>query len=214
MRDIPVFTTESGVASLALREVPYKGIAYITLQDSLLPEALLQECIDFCKAVGASRIYATGHAFLEEHYPLHLAIWQMRRQRDGLPNTDAALFPLQECTLEQWRSLYNEKMQDISNAATMTCADMKNLLARGAGYFVHRAGELLGIGVAAGDMVETVIATKPGAGADVLLALCSALFSDDVVLEVASTNIPALRLYDKFGFVKTAEHSRWYDVGK
>ena len=31
MRDIPVFTTQHGVASLVLREIPYKGMALTTV---------------------------------------------------------------------------------------------------------------------------------------------------------------------------------------
>ena len=38
MRNIPVFTTEFGVASLILKEIPYKGTAYVRLQSSLYPE--------------------------------------------------------------------------------------------------------------------------------------------------------------------------------
>lgn len=213
MRDIPVFTTSNGAASLRLREVPYKGVAFITLQDTLNPAELLQECIDFCKVVGASRIYATGHDFLM-NYPLYTAVWQMRRTREGLRQTDAALFPVTEKTVEKWRTIYNERMADVPNASIMTRDDGEKLLKTGNGYFIHRNGELLGIGSALGDAVETVIAVKPEAGEDVLLALCSALFSDSIVLEVASANIPAVKLYNRLGFVKTAERSRWYTVSK
>lgn len=211
MRDFPVFTTQNGVASLRLREVPYKGTAYITLQNTLNPQELLQECVDFCKAVGANKIYATGHEFLESH-PMYTAVWQMRRSREGLPQTDVALFPVTEKTLEQWRTIYNEKMAVIPNASSMTRDDAAKLLKKGTGYFVHRDGELLGIGSAGGDTVETVIAVKRGAGEDVLLALCNALFSESIVLEVASVNAPAVRLYERLGFVKTAELSCWYTV--
>ncbi len=211
MRDIPVFTTPHGVASLVLREIPYKGIAYITLQDTLQPKELVDECVDFCKAVGAERIYAKGHSILEA-YPLHTAVWQMVRSRDGLPETDAALFPVTEETLERWRDIYNDKMRDIPNASTMSKEDSRKILEKGSGYFVHRMGELLGIGIAGGETVESVIAVEPGAGTDVMLALCGSLFAERVVLEVASVNHRAVRLYERLGFVKTAELSVWYDV--
>ena len=213
MRDFPVFTTQNGVASLRLREVPYKGIAYITLQSTLNPKELLQECVDFCKAVGAAKIYATGDDFLK-NYPIYTAVWQMRRNREGLRETDAALFPVTEKTVEQWRTIYNEKMADVPNASSMTRDDGEKLLKTGTGYFIHRNGELLGIGSACDNTVETVIAVKRGAGEDVLLALCNALFSDSIVLEVASVNIPAVKLYDRLGFVKTAEQSCWYTVSE
>ena len=211
MRDIPVFTTEFGVASIALKEVPYKGVAYITIQDSLQPDQLLGECIAFCKSVGAEEIYATGHGFLEK-YPLRCAVWKMTALRDGIGETDAALFPVTEETLDNWRDLYNEKMQNVSHAATMTRADCEVLLKEGAGYFIHRSGELLGIGVVRSDTVVAVAAVKPGAGADVLRALCSIVSSEQVILEVASDNLPALRLYKRLGFIINSEISHWYAV--
>jgi len=211
MRDFPVFTTENGVGSITLKEVTYKGIAYIKIQSSLQPEAFLQECVDFCKMTGAEKIYASGHEMLEK-YPLHTAIWQMSTLRMNLPETDAALFPVTEKTADRWRSIYNEKMRPISNSSTMTSMDMDALIQQGGGYYVHRGEDLLGIGIAQGDKVKSVIAVKPGAGETVMLALCSCLSSERVVLEVASTNQPALKLYERMGFLKTAELSRWYDV--
>ena len=77
MKDIPVFATEYGVASLVLKEIPYLGAAYVTVQDSLEPEKLLEECIGFCRACGAERVCATGHPALEKR-PLYTAMWQMR----------------------------------------------------------------------------------------------------------------------------------------
>ena len=55
MKDFPVFTTENGVASLILKEVPYRGEAYIHLRDSQDPKALLEECVSFCAACGAEK---------------------------------------------------------------------------------------------------------------------------------------------------------------
>lgn len=211
MRDFPVFTTENGVASIVLKEVPYKGIAYITIQDSLAPEELLKECVEFAKMAGAKKIYATGHRILEE-YPLFTSILKMSCLREGIQETDCALFPVTEKAKGQWQSLYNEKMREVPNASTMTNEDLEKLLARGGGYFVHKKGELLGIGIAFDDTVESVIAAKPGAGRSVMLALCSSLFSEQIVLEVASANIPAVKLYEKLGFIKVSEISRWYNV--
>lgn len=211
MRDIPVFTTKTGVASLTLKEIPYRAEAYIRIQDTWEPEAFLKECRDFCRAVGAERIYASGHTFLEA-YPLYTAIWRMSRLREGFPETDAALFPVQEQTLEQWRALYNEKMRSVPNASYMTMADAQRQNANGNAYFVHRGDILLGIGIAAGDRIDSVIAALPGAGQDVLLALNHALSGEQITLEVASANTRAIHLYERLGFLKTAELSHWYLV--
>ena len=149
-----------------------------------------------------------------EAYPFYTAVWQMRRLREGLLKTNCALFPVTEKTLENWREIYNERMENVPNASTMTRDEAKNLIRKGSGYFVHRDGELLGIGSVDGNIVETVIAVKRGAGADVLLTLCDALFSETVILEVASVNAPAVSLYERLGFQKTAEISRWYEIDK
>ena len=51
LKDIPIFPTQYGVASLILREIPYRQEAYIRVQDVQEEELslLLSECADFCK---------------------------------------------------------------------------------------------------------------------------------------------------------------------
>lgn len=211
MKDFPLFTTENGVASLVLREVPYKGIAFVTLQDTQLPMKLLADCVEFCRAVGAQKVYATGNNVLCD-FPQAVSVIQMNCARASIGETDAALFPVSEKTIDQFRGLYNEKMADIPVASTMTMVDSEKLLSRGAGYFVHRGDDLLGIGIIADDKIEAIAGTRPGVGADVMRALCSGLYSDQVVLEVASTNVRAVKLYEKLGFFKASEVICWYDA--
>ena len=211
MKDIPIFTTEFGVATLILKEIPYQQTAFIIIRDSLEPEKLLEECIGFCRACGAEKIYATGHPILGSR-PLLTAMWEMRRDVAGIPDTDAALWPVQEKTLGEWRGIYNQKVKSVPNGAWMTEADGKAMLQKGDGYFVHRGGELLGIGRASGGMIDWVASVKPGSGRDVVCALAHALTGDVAVLTVASENQKAVRLYDSLGFVRTKEISRWYRV--
>lgn len=211
MKNIPVFTTQFGVASLVLREIPNRGEAYIQMQASQEPEKLLEECCDFCRAVGAQKIYASGHASLER-YPLHTAIYRMTVSKDALQDTDAALFPVTEQTLDQWRDIYNSRMAQVANASYMTESDGKKMLADGDGYFVHKDGILLGIGKGSGNRIDAVISCVPGAGCAVVLALNHALSGDEICLEVASANTRAIALYERMGFLKTAEISRWYFV--
>lgn len=211
MQDIPMFTTEYGVASLFLREIPYRGRAHIKIQSSLEPERLLEECVGFCRACGAEWIDAAGHEYLEK-YPLITSICRMSRPLKGLAETDACLFPVTETTVSQWLDLYNQRMADIPNAAYMDSKDGRELLKTGDGYFVHREGKLLGIGKAAGDFIDTVISVQPGAGETVVLALASILTGDTVNLMVADANERAVRLYERMGFLKTKELSKWYRV--
>lgn len=211
MKNIPVFTTENGVATLILKEIPYYETAYILIQDTQSPADFLLECKDFCRVVGAEHIYASGHECLE-NFPFHTEIWEMTVQRSSLPDTDAALFPVTDATLEQWRSIYNEKMAPVANASYMTTLDAQRMRKDGLGYFIHSQDSLLGIGIASGDRIEAVASVKKGSGRDCVLALNHALSCEQVHLQVASTNYPAIKLYESLGFIKTSVISSWYQV--
>lgn len=211
MKDIPMFTTENGVASLFLREIPYRKRAHIKLQATQNPEELLRECVDFCRACGAEWIDAAGHPYLE-NYPLNARIVAMSRGMEGLPQTDAAVFPVTQETVKTWLDIYNERMTQVPNTAWMSAEDGRTLLKDGDGYFIHRNGELLGIGQASDGKIHAVAGVKPGAGRDVVLALASLLTGDSVNLWVADSNTRAVHLYEKLGFITTREVSRWYQV--
>ncbi len=211
MKDFPIFPTEYGVASLVLKEIPYQGCAYVTIREALDAKKLLAECVDFCRVCGAERIYARGHDSLED-YPLYTALWEMRCGRETLPDTDAALWPVQENTLEQWRSIYNHKVKQVPNGAWMTQMDGQGWLEKGGAYFIHRGETLLGIGLVSGNVLEWVAAVQPGAGSEVVCALAHAIMEDTIVLTVASENRKAVALYEKLGFIPTKELGRWYRV--
>ena len=211
MNNIPVFTTEHGVASLTLREIPFSANAYIKLQATQEPEALLEECVSFCVACGAEAVFAAGHPILER-FPFHTAIIEMQRTAEALPETDTCLFPVLPETASQWRQIHNDRMKEVPNATFLTAHDEKLLVESGDGYFIHRKGMLLGIGRASRDTIDLVISVQPGAGVDVVSALSSVLTSDVVRLTVATANKRAVRLYEKLGFLPTREISRWYQI--
>jgi len=211
MRDFPVFTTENGVGSLVLKEIPYSGAAYVTIRDSSFPTEFLNECLEFCRAVGAQAVYASGHEILTS-YPFYTSVIRMSASYDAIPETDASVFPVTEKTISRWREIYNDRMQNVDNSAFMSDSAAQELLKRGDGYFVHKDGELLGIGIASGDQIDCVASCKRGSGQDVLSALTHALICDRIILEVASTNHRAIRLYESMGLVKTVEVSKWYKI--
>lgn len=211
MKDIPVFTTQYGAASLFLREIPYRSRAHIKLQSTLEPDKLLEECIAFCRACGADWIDAAGHEYLEK-YPLITSISTMQFDREKIPQTDACLFPVTEETVGKWLDICNERMANVPNCAYMDSAAGKDMLKSGDGYFIHKDGELLGIGKAHGAVIDTLAAVKPGAGETVVAALVSVLTEPVVRLTVADANTRAVRLYERMGFVKVKELIRWYRV--
>ena len=212
LKDIPVFDTETGVSTLILKEIPYKQVAYVKVQ-SVQPDGLrehLRECVSFCRMCGAERVLASGHEELDA-WPLHSSIIPMARLLGACDDPGANLFPVTEQTVQNWRAIYNKKMSAVDNAATLTARDEKEILAGGA-YFVHEAGELLGIGWMKGSEVSCIAAVKPGAGERVLRTLMTLADSDRVHLEVASSNTRALRLYERMGFLQTGEPRKWYAV--
>ena len=211
MKDLPLFTTPYGTASLVLREVPYQRTAYIRLLAAQEPEKLLEECVSFCRMVGAEKILLR-EAEEVKGYPLHTAIWQMRVARESLPDTDGALLPVQDHTADLFQKIYNGKVAHIPNAAWMDDADKREMLKTGEGYFVHRGECLLGIGRVLGGEIRFLAAVQPGAGADVVKALAHAVTEDMITLEVASANEKAVKLYERLGFIRIRELSRWYDV--
>ena len=213
MRDFPIFTTEYGVSSLYLKEIPYKNEAYIRIRDVQEEyfEEHLKECASFCRMAGAEHIFAADHEKLSG-YPLHAAILEMR----GTARVDADklknLFPVTEATVGQWRQLHNEKLRAVDCSATLTAKEEKEILASNGAYFVHDNGKLLGIGWVQDLELKTVAAAEPGAGECVMHTLMSLIEGAQMTLEVASTNVRAIRLYEKLGFIPTGEKTRWYRV--
>ena len=206
-----MFTTEFGVASLVLKEIPYRGEAYITIQDTQQPEQLLQECISFCRMCGADRIYARGHE-ITQGYPLHCAVYEMRAEVRIDDSKVEMLFPVTEETVGQWRQLMNERLRSVDNAATLEKKDEKEILSSSGAYFVHRSGQMLGAGWLEENELKLIASAQSGAGERVLHTLLSVAAQQEVKLDVVSTNERAIHLYEKYGFIKTAERRRWYRV--
>lgn len=213
MRDFPMFPTEHGVATLITREIPYRSQAYIHCLD-VQPgelEPMLEECVSFCRACGAEKVYACGHEDLEK-YPLYTTILEMRGPVRPDPEKVEQLFPVTEETLFEWRRVCNRSMRAVDNARTLETKDDSAILESGGAYFVHRAGKLLGIGWLDGQNLLCVAAVEPGMGERVMHTLMSAVNAETMILEVASTNHRAIRLYEKLGFLKTREINRWFQV--
>ena len=212
MRDFPIFTTDYGVSTLILKEIPYKNTAYICIRDVQAEyfEEHLRECVSFCRMAGAERIYASGHDRLTD-YPLYTAVVEMRGNAWVDPEKCGSLFPVTENTVERWRKLYNDSMLQVDNAGFLESRDEKRIL-EGESYFIHREGQLLGIGWVDGCKLLAVAAVQKGAGEGIMHTLMSLMEGSSMSLEVASTNSRAIRLYEKLGFLKTREISRWHQV--
>lgn len=213
MKDFPVFSTEYGVSSLILREIPYRQEAYIHIQDTRLENFRehLAECVSFCRMAGAERVLATGHPLLAS-FPVYASVYEMQGTAWVNPEKLESLFPVTEQTVSRWRSLMNERLRNVDNAATLTAKEEKKILESGGAYFVHHRGNLLGLGWLEDTNLLQVAAVQPGAGERVMHTLMSLVEGADMTLQVASTNLRAIRLYEKLGFLKTGKISCWYEI--
>ena len=213
MKDFPVFTTETGVSSLILKEVPYRQEAYIHIQD-VQPDGLeahLTECVSFCRMVGAERVFASGSGLLES-YPVHMQLLQMRGTAWVDKQKLCNLFPVTEQTVSRWRQIYNETMRTVDNAETLETRDEARILSSAGAYFIHENGNLLGIGWMEDTKLLAVASVARGAGEQIMHTLMSLVEGADMTIEVASTNRKAIRLYESLGFVSISEVEKWYMV--
>ncbi len=212
MRDFPIFTTEYGLSSLVLKEIPYKKQAYIRILD-VQPGGFrehLRECIGFCRMAGAERICACGEGL--DKYPEYTAVLSMQGQAWVDREKLAMVFPVTEKTAARWREAYNRAMETVDNASTLESREEKKLLEKPGAYFIHDNGQLLGIGWLEDSRLLAVAAVQRGAGERVMHTLMSLVEGSIMTLEVASTNIRAISLYERLGFVKTGVVTQWRDV--
>ena len=214
MRDFPFFTTDYGISSLVLKEIPYRQEAFICIRD--VQEDFFQEhlteCVGFCRMAGAERIYAAGHKNLEK-FPLYTKVIKMQGKAWVAPEKEANLFPVTEETVSHWRKIYNTAFSCVDNASTLEHRDEGKLIASCGAYFVHDCGELLGIGWVEDNVLLALASVKKGCGDRVLHTLMSRMEDEQMTLEVASTNHKAIQLYERLGFLPVEEVSAWYQVG-
>ena len=211
MRDFPMFTTGNGVASLVLREIPYRKKAYIKILDSCEPIKLLEECRDFCCAVGAEEIYASGHKALEV-YPVYATLIELQCAREKLLLTDAVAVLLTKETADEWKRIYNERMASVPNASYMDDGMMNKMILEGGGYYIYEQQRIVGIGKVAGNCIEALASIVSGRGEAVVSALAKIVQDKTITLCVAKENIPAMKLYSRLGFVSCDEISRWHKI--
>lgn len=211
MKDFPFFTTQNGVASLILQQVPYSGDAYIRIHNAANAEEFLQECVDFARLAGARQVLATGHSILER-YPLHTRIIRQSRERVGIISIDAEVDCVQKGEAEQFRQLYNTAMLAVANAAYMTAEQILDIISKEQAYFVRINGQVQGGGIICDQMLQGIFSAVPGAGATVLCALGREMTGQRIYVEVATANKPAMRFYEKMGFAEDEEIAKWYKI--
>lgn len=216
MKDIPIFTTPAGTASLILREIPYKRTAYILVR-SVLPGGMgetLSECRAFCVQAGAERVLASADGPLDlphDHDMLELA-----RPKSGLPAPEppVPLVPVTRENAPDYQAIYNRLFTQIPGAATCHGAELARALSSGGALLAVSGGNFAGIGETEGSELRAVgvLPEYRGLGRRLTLTLLDRLEGPDLLLRVSSVNERALRLYERLGFQRRGVLSRWYLV--
>ena len=211
MRDIPMFTTENGIATLVLKKIPYTKEAFVRVLDSQSCAELLKECIDICRIAGAEIVYATGHQSLDT-LPVFCEEMCYIANKHSFPHTDAVAL---HATMEQlpwWRQIYNQKMSGVHAAAPLGESEVESLIREGKAFCVYKECAIVGIGVAYDGQIHALASLVQGAGPDVVLALAKTFPQNEVSVCVASTNHKALQVYRRLGFCEVQIETKWYKI--
>ncbi len=214
MKDIPVFSCPDGIATLILREVPFRGEGYILVRGVFgTLEGLLAECAGFCRAAGAERLFAAGEADFSG-YPAAIRILGRSAPRESL-------LPAPEAVRLVPRHGGNGSGLGAGIQRPLPGRACSGELQPGGGARAgrgrrgpvdlgrcgaHRPGRVRG-----GELLA-VAALQPGAGERCVRALAAQCTGPEVRLTCAEENGRAMRLYDRLGFSHGAEERVWFSI--
>ncbi len=215
MKNIPVFTSSYGIATLILREIPWNRTAYVLIQSVWNDQkaALLEECKGFCRAVGAEQIYASWEL---EALPAEPAweMWRMSRKKAGLPRSEkpAALEALTKGNSGEYLRIYNACFRQVPCAASYDQTSLEPLYGEEVAWLAKVDGVYAGVAEISKTGLEgiAVLPEYRGLGYELALAVLPMVPSAELRLKVASTNLRAISLYERLGFTQTGVEKRWW----
>ena len=215
MKNIPMFTSSCGVATLILREIGWNGCAYVLVRSVWNGQTaqLLEECRGFCRAVGAEAVYASWDAneLPAEHAYDMIA---MTRHKAGLPAPERAveLEQVTPETAEDYLRIYNQCFRDVPSAASYDRRSLEPLYGEDLAWLARVDGQSAGVAEISKEGLEgiAVLSAFRGLGRDLALSVLPMVPSPTLRLKVASTNHRAIALYDRLGFAPEKTERRWY----
>ena len=216
MKNIPLFTGTHGTASLIFQEIPVSGKAYVLIRSvwTTLP-GLLEECRQFCTAVGAEQIFVSyGTEELPGAHAYDLIAMTCAKKDLPLPAAEMELEPLTPENGEAYLQIYNRSFASVSGAATYGQKDLRRLYDRDLAWLVRKNGGYAAVAEISEEGLEA-IAVLPefaGLGYDLAAAVLQMVPRTTVSLKVAGDNPRARRLYDRLGFRESGIVSRWWKI--
>ncbi len=218
MKNIPVFTTQFGSASLILQEIPYRRTAYVLVRHVYGGglRDLLDACGEFCFQAGAETVFVSAEP-PPDFLPHVHDMLELFCHRDDLPQlgSSVTLEPVTAEHEEWFRQNYNRLFRGIPNAATCTAANFREFKsAGGRSYMALLHGTPVGFGQVLDNELCSIgiLPEYQGRrlGWRLTLALLGLLDGPEYTLKVSSANRPAMRLYEKLGFQRKQLISSWY----
>lgn len=216
MKDIPMFTGQYGLASLILKEIAVSGRAYVLVRSvwNGQTHAFLQECRDFCRAVGAQTVYAS---YENEDLPAVHAydMLTMETEKAKLPQgKPVKLEPLTPENGEVYLDIYNACFREVIGAASYGKQDLQRLYDKDCAFLAKVDGSYAAVAEISEEGMES-IAVLPqyrGSGYDLSLTVLPMVPRKTIRLKVASTNERAISLYRRLGFAQTGVAGRWWKL--
>ena len=217
MKNIPMFTGQHGMATLVFKELSFSGSAYVVVRAVWTGEtaAFLEECRGFCRAVGAEKIYASWE---EKSLPADHAydVLGLYREKAGLPlpNREVELEELRPENGEEYLRIYNTCFRSVAGAASYDKQDLRRLYGQDCAFLAKMDGQYAAVTEISKEGLESVavLPEHRGLGHDLSLTVLPMVPNPILRLKVASSNLRALNLYRRLGFVQENVRSRWYQL--
>lgn len=215
MKNIPLFTSSYGLATLILREIPWSGNAYVLVRSVWNDQAaeLLEECRGFCRAVGARSVFAVWEGQTLPGKPAYEML-RMVRPKSGLPETALEVEPLNRENAGAYLEIYNSCFLSVPGAASYDEASLEPLYGEDLAWLAKKDGQYAGVAEISRKGLEgiAVLPRFRGLGYELALAVLPMVPSAQLRLKVASTNTRAIELYQRLGFQVEEVLNRWYEI--
>lgn len=217
MKNIPMFTSAYGLATLILKEISWNGRAYVLVRSVWNDRAaeLLEECRSFCRAVGAEEMFASWDT---EELPASHAydMIDMTCVKAELPKPRQTV-ELEQVTPEsagEYLRIYNQCFRDVPAAASYDRKSLDPLYGEDLAWLARVGGQYAAVAEISKEGLEgiAVLPEFRGLGYDLAATVLQMVPNPVVRLKVASTNIRARTLYGHLGFNEVGISRRWYKI--
>lgn len=230
MKNIPFFQIGGAYASLVLEEIPKKRVAHIVIQscDGADFSDLLLESARFVGAVGAERIFACsadGHDLTFREVGLTSAYSHSKLLLSAATSSLPAFAHLDSQALNQdnapeFLEIYNTAFASVPNCRALNLDEALELRENSEAKLYVKCNYFTSITVVEledGKATLRAIAARDGTNTG-LATLCTLMENlstrgfDRLYAETETSNVRAMSLYKKLGFVKETTLTDWFEI--